>query len=226
MRMRLSSIIFLLLAINSCKSRTPKQTKDDAFNVSHGVSLDRVDSTLLKDIRFVHFDSSIGVVFPADYGKQKFGKNIYWQKRCFFTPDTNLIKQIDTAIANQYCIALIRFDDAVWERTLDNLKEGNNKISLKRAKEQMAEEKERFEKFCPEWQQDLVYKDRQYIGFTTEEGEKIIYIQLLDFRQDPYKLKSAFSTSWIDGWHGWFEKNTSRLYFHVDKNLLTIDEDL
>jgi hypothetical protein len=132
--MRLSNIILLLLTISSCKGQTPKQMKDDAFNVSHGVSLDKIDSTLVKDIRFVHFDSSIGVVFPADYGKQKFGKNIHWQKRTFFTPDTNLIKQIDTAITNQYCIAMARFDNAVWERTLDNLKEDNDKKSLERAK--------------------------------------------------------------------------------------------
>jgi hypothetical protein len=224
--MRLSSIIFLLLAIGSCKGQTPKLTKEDEFNVSHGVSLDRIDSTLLKDIRFVHFDSSIGVIFPAEYGKHKFGKNIYWQKRNFFTPDTNLIKQIDTAIANQYCIALTRFDNAVWERTLNNLKEDNDKKGLKRAKEQIVDQKERFRKFCPQWQHDLIYQDRQYIGFTTDEGKKIIYIQLLDFRQDPYKLKPAFSTSWIDGWLGWFETNTNRLYFHVDKNLLTINEDL
>ena len=224
--MRHSTIILLLLTISSCKGQTPKQTKDDAFDVSHGVSLDKIDSNLAKDIRFVHFDNSIGVIFPADYGKQKFGKNIYWQKRTFFTPDTNLIKHIDTAITNQYCIAMTRFDDAVWERTLDNLKEDNDKKSLERAKKQKAEQKKRFEKSCPQWQHDLMYKDRQYIGFITEDGDKIIYIQFLDFRQDPYKLKPAFALSWIDGWHGWFETNTNRLHFHIDKNLLTINEDL
>lgn len=224
--MRPSYIILLLLTVSSSKGQKTKQTKDDAFNVSHGVSLDRIDSTLIKEIRFVHFDSSIGVIFPADYGKQKFGKNIYWQKRTFFTPDTNLIKQIDTAIKNQFCIAMTRFDDAVWERTLDNLREDNDKKSLEIAKKQKNEQKKRFEIFCPQWQHDLIYKDRQYIGFITEDGDKIIYIQFLDFRQDPYKLKPAFTLSWIDGWHGWFETNTNRLHFHVDKNLLTINEDL
>jgi hypothetical protein len=224
--MRSLSIILFLLTIYGCKGQTPKQAKENAFNVSHGVALNRIDSNLKKDIRFVHFDSSIGVIFPADYGKQKFGSNIYWQKRTFFTPDTNLIKQIDTTIKNQYCIAMTRFDDAVWKRTLDNLKEDSESESLKRAKEQMTEQKKRFKKFCPKWQQDLIYHDRQYIGFITEDGDKIIYIQFLDFRQDPYNLKPAFEISWIDGWHGWFETNTNRLHFHVNKNLLTINEDL
>ncbi|MCX8020805.1 MAG: hypothetical protein N2747_09960 [Chitinophagaceae bacterium] len=202
------------------------QTKEDLFDVNHGVSLLRIDSNLIKDIRFVHFDSSVGVNFPAEYAKQKFGKNIYWQKRSFFTPDTNLIKRIDTAITKQYCIATIKFITEGWQNTLENLKVDNDKKSLKRARKQMATQKKRFEKFCPQWQHDLIYHDRQYIGFITQDGEKIIYIQLLDFRQDPYNLKPAFSTSWIDGWHGWFETNTNRLHFHVEKGLLTINEDL
>lgn len=218
--------ILILLTILSCNAQTKKQTKDDAFNVSHGVALDKIDSSLKKDIRFIHFDSSIGVIFPAEYGKKKFGKIMGWEKYKFFTPDTTLLKQIDTAIINQYCIAMTRFDSAVWSRTLDNLKEDNDRKSLKRAKEQMADQKKRFEKFCPQWQHELIYQDRQYIGFITETGDRMIYIQFLDFRQDPYNLKPAFGTSWIDGWHGWFETNTNRLHFHVDRNLLTINEDL
>ncbi len=224
--MRHSVSILIFLTISSCTAQTKKQTKEDGFDVSHGVSLDKIDSSLLKDIRYVHFDSSIGVIFPAEYGKKIFGKINGWGKRVFFTPDTTLVKQINAAIMSQYCIAMTRFDSAVWSRTLDNLKEDDNKKSLKQAKEQMVDHKERFEKLCPQWQHDLIYYDRQYVGFITEEGDKMIYIQFLDFRQDPYKLKQAFGISWIGGWHGWFETNTNRLHFHVDKNLLTINEDL
>lgn len=180
----------------------------------------------MKDIRFVHFDSSIGVIFPKEYAKKEFGNTMGREKYVYFTPDTMLIKQIDFSIRDQYCIALTRFDSALWQRTLDNLKEDNNKKSLKRAKKQMIEKRESFRKFCPQWQHDLRYHDRQYIGFINDRGEKIIYMQLLDFRQDPYQLKPAFGNSWIDGWHGWFETNTRRLHFHVDMNLLTINEDL
>lgn len=224
--MRPFTTILLFLTLTSCKVQTNKQPKDDAFNVSHGVIVDKTDSSILKDIRFVHFDNSEGVIFPAEYGKQKFGKNIWWSKRTFFTPDTNLIKQIDRAIVNQYCIAMRRFNDAVWKRTFENLKETKDKRSLATAKQQMADSKKRFENSCPQWQKELAYHDKQYIGFISEKGERIIYIQLLDFRQDPYNLKPLFEVSWIDGWHGWFETNTNRLHFHVDKKLLTVNEDL
>jgi len=224
--MSYSTIILLLLTISSCKGQTQKQTKEDAFNVSHGVALDRIDSALIKDIRFVHFHSSIGVIFPKEYAKKRFGKTLGREKQVFFTPDTTLIKQIDKEIISQYCIALTRFDSAVWDRTIENLKDDKDEKSLQRAKKQMADQKESFKKNCPHWQHDLLYHDRQYIGYTNESGEKLIYIQLLDFRQDPYNLKPAFGISWIDGWHGWFETNTNRLHFHIDKNLLTINEDL
>lgn len=224
--MRSFTTILLFLTLISCKAQNKKQTKEDAFNVSHGVAIDRIDSSLLSEIRFVQFDNSEGVIFPAEYGKQKFGKNMWWGKRTFFTPNTSLIKQIDTAIINQYCIAMRRFNDAVWSRTIEILEDESDKKSLATAKQQMTEDKKRFEESCPKWQNELEYHDKQYIGFVTEQGEQIIYIQLLDFRQDPYKLKPVFSVSWIDGWHGWFETNTNRLHYHVDKNLLTINEDL
>jgi hypothetical protein len=220
-----TTILFFLMLI-SCKAQNENQTKEDAFNVSHGVAIDRIDSSLLREIQFVRFDNSEGVIFPAEYGKQKFGKNMWWGKRTFFTPDTNLIKLIDTAIINQYCVAMRRFNDAVWSRTIENLEADNEKKSLATAKQQMADDKKRFGKFCPQWQKELTYHDKQYIGFVTEEGERIIYIQLLDFRQDPYNLKPVFDVSWIDGWHGWFETNTKRLHYHVDKNQLTINEGL
>jgi hypothetical protein len=223
--MRASIIIFFLLTIFSCKGQT-QQTKDDAFNVSHGVSIDKVDSSSLKDVRFVHFDSSVGVVFPKEYARKKFGKTMGWEKYVFFTPDTTLIKEIDAEINRQYCNAMTRFNSAVWDRTIDNLKEDNDKKSLKRAKRQMETQKQRFEKFCPQRQHDLLYHDKQYIGYVTDSGDRIIYIQVLDFRQDPYKLKPAFGVAWIDGWHGWFETNTNRLHYHVDKKLLTVNEDL
>jgi len=224
--MRHITTILFFLTLIGCKTQNKKQTKEDSFYVIHGVAIDRIDSSLLNKIQFVSFEYSEGVIFPAEYGEQKFGNNMWWGKRTFFTPDTNLIKQIDTAIINQYCVAMKHFNDAVWGRTIENLEDDNEKVSLATAKQQMAEDKKRFEKTCPQLQKELEYHDKQYIGFVTEEGERIIYIQLLDFGQDPYKLKPVFGVSWIDGWHGWFETNTNRIHYHIDKKLLTINEDL
>ena len=148
------------------------------------------------------------------------------EKHEFFTPDTILIKEIDKKVISQYCLALTRFDSAVWVGTIKDLEDRNDKKSLHNAKEQMAEKKEKFRKLCPHWQRDLIYYDKQFVGYKNDSGETIIYIQLLDFREDPYNLKPAFSISWIDGWHGWFETNTHRVHFHVEKNLLTMNEEL
>jgi hypothetical protein len=196
--------------------------REDSNSASHGIAINKIDSTLVKEIRFIHFDSSTGVIFPKEYAKTIFRqpKNIY------FTPDTSLIKRIDHEIVVQYCTAMTRFDSAVWHRTFENLKDVKDEKVLERAKKQMVNQRNNFITNCPSWQHDLIYYDRQYIGYTNESGERIIYIQLLDFRKDPYKLKDAFSASWIHGWHGWFETNTSRIHFNVDKNRLTINEEL
>ena len=224
--MRTFNLLILLLTITGCTAQKQKQKNEDAFNVSHGVVIKPVDSALIKEIRYIYFDNSRGVIFPAEYGRQMFGKDIYSQQRTFFTPDTLLIKNIDTAIINQYCKAAIRFSDSGWKRTIESLKEDNDIEGLKRAEMQMKKSQEQFNKFCPKWQQDLKYFDKQFIGFINGAGEKIIYIQLCDFRQDPYKLKSILNTAWVDGWHGWFETNTKRLHYHLDTNKLTINEDL
>ncbi len=67
------------------------------------------------------------------------------------------------------------------------------------------------------------YYDKQYWGFVTVDGRKTICINLLDFRQNSYDLKRYFYTSWIDGWHGWFETNHITMYYHLDNNLITIN---
>ena len=224
--MRPLTTILLLLTLNYCEAQDKKPSKDAAFSVSHGIVFDKIDSSILKDIRIVHFDNSDGIIFPAEYSRKKFGKNIWWNKRAFFTADTNLIKEIDSVIITQYCRAMQRFTEYGWEETIKDLRGKKDKKGLSTAKQQMADSKKYFADSCPQIQKELIYHDKQYIGFLTEENQKIVYIQLLDFRQDPYKLKFASRTSWIDGWHGWFETNTTRLHYHVDKKILTINEDL
>ncbi len=45
----------------------------------------------------------------------------------------------------------------------------------------------------------------------------------MKYSPDRYKFKPAFSISSMDVGHGWFD--TKRLHFHIDKNLLTMNED-
>jgi hypothetical protein len=217
------TILFILTIIHFCTLRTVGQSKSDEFNVNHGVMIDRINDTLKKNLQFLKFENSVGIVFPADYGKQKFGQNLSWQNFIFFTPDTTLIKTIETVMTNQYCNALQQFNKDVWERTFGFLKDDNDLKSIRLASKQMRQQNKSFKSRCQEWQFDLKFYDKQYVGYKTPDGENIIFIQLLDFREDPYKLRLLFNSSWIDGWHGWFETNTKRLHYHVDSKLLTIN---
>lgn len=35
----------------------------------------------------------------------------------------------------------------------------------------MADDKQQLNDSCPQWQKELIYHDKQYVGFVTEEGE-------------------------------------------------------
>ena len=143
--MKSLTTILLLLTLNYCEAQDKKPLKDAAFNVSHGIVFDKIDSIILKDILIFHFDYSDGIIFPAEYSMQKFGKNIWWNKRTFFTADTNLIKEIDTAIITQYCRAMQRFTEDGWEKTIEDLRGKKDKRSLSAVKQQMADSKKYFQ---------------------------------------------------------------------------------
>ena len=69
--------IFLLLFNISLHG----QTKDDRFNVNHGVSISKVDSSLKSKLQLLQFDSSIGIVFPAEYATKILSLNNDWQNK-------------------------------------------------------------------------------------------------------------------------------------------------
>lgn len=219
--MKASILSIILFFVGCCFGQTT-QTEDDPFDVNYGVTLERIDSSLLKDVQIVEFDKSEGVIFPKEYAEQFFGD----PKAVYYTPDTALIKSIDLEIISQYCEANQRFNENVQAITIKRLEENDDRESIENARRQKNEERKRFERNCLKRQKNLIYFDRQYIGYTNKSGERIIFIQMLDFRKDPYRIKPEFKNSWIVGWHGWFETNTISLHFHVDKNLLTVNEYL
>jgi len=72
---------------------------------------------------------------------------------------------------------------------------------------------------------EVKFSDRQYLGYINDKEEKIILIQLVDFREDPHGLKELVDKQFIIGWHGWFNSNISRMHYHVDSGKLTVNED-
>ena len=161
----------------------------------------------------MHFGRTVGVVFPGEYGKRNFGKDARGTNKAFFTPDTNLIRSIDQKVFNQYCNAI----ETYWQKYLDGQTGDSTHRSGKAAA--LAAKK-----YCTLWKETFPFYDRQYVGYTTTSGERIIIIKFLDFRQDPYQLKPSLAVSWIDGWHGWFYSNVVQLFYHVGSNTLTLEE--
>jgi hypothetical protein len=193
---------------------------------NYGVALQAVDDSVRKDIVILNFEKSQTVIFPATYAQKLFKNEGHWKECKFYTPDSALIRCIDKEVLSQYCAASTRFNEYNWSSTIAYSETAGDKSSLKLAKKQMLESKQRFAKYCEKWKADGKYWSKQYIGYINPQGERMIYVQLLDFRNDPYHLKKSFKLSWIDGWHGWFETNRRTLHYHVVKNSLTINEDI
>ena len=188
------------------------QQAEDKSNVDHGVSLKAVDSSEKENVYILKFDSSKAVVFPASYAKKILGRSEQYNDVIFFKPDSSLV---NSALRDQ-----------TFRNTIKTHKENGLRKELKKIKKQHKEQLKQHNKLCPLQQEQLKFKDKQLIAFYRSSGDTVLYIQLLDFRQDPYNLKKYFTSSWIDGWHGWFETNTMRLNFHAEKKLVTINETL
>lgn len=78
-------------------------------------------------------------------------------------------------------------------------------------------------KFCSQWKKGLDSIDKQVLAFTSDRYKgKVLFIQLCDFREDPYKLKERAKRQMIDGWHGWFETNIETLYYNIEQNKVSV----
>ena len=150
------------------------------------------------DVQVVKSGKTQTVIFPADYAKQLYPKEPY---RKFFTPDTSVVKNINAAFKDQYCAASDKFDK----------------------KNQMPPMSD---KFCLAELRTYTYCDKQLIGYVDGFGNKIVKVKIIDFRQDPHNLKQSFTKFWINGWHGWFYQNVRNVTYHVESDLLTINDDI
>jgi len=151
-----------------------------------------------------------------------FAGNNWGADKGFFTPDSDLIKKIDKEINYQYCLAEDKFSEKYWGHFMHEARTDSIKPILSSEERKIINEIS--VSSCLNWQRNFPYYDKQYIGYISGTGDKVIYIKLIDFRQDPNKLQKFLFTSWIDGWHGWFYSNIRELYFNVSQNRLTISE--
>lgn len=202
------------------------QNQSGAVEENYGVSLKKGDSTDINNTIIFRVDSFEAVIFPASYASKEFGRSDQYKNVKFITADTVLVKEALAQLNYQYCNALLKFNKRTWQQTIKFQKEEGLRKDLKKIKQQQKVQLDRHNRFCPQQQEQLKVKDKQIIAYKNVSGDTILFIQTLDFRQDPYKLKQYFTTAWIEGWHGWFETNTMGFHYHKEKKLTTINEDL
>ena len=202
------------------------QNQNGAVEENYGVSLKKSDSADLNNTIIFGVDSSAVVILPASYALKIFGRSDQYKNVQFFTADTGLVKEALAQLNYQYCNALLKFNKRTWQQTIKIHKEEGLRKDLNKIRQQQKVQLDRHNRFCPQQQEQLKVKDKQIVAYKNAMGDTILFLQLLDFRQDPYQLKQHFKTAWIDGWPGWFETNTMRFHYHKDRKLLTIHEDL
>ncbi|MFP3591350.1 hypothetical protein [Chryseobacterium sp. SIMBA_038] len=207
-------IILSVFFLVSCVS-----TPTDNFNINQGISVVKIDEKLKDSIQLLNFKNSNGIIFPQEYAEKKFGN-----KQRYFTPNSEMIKETVLQLKNQYCIAIKNFRDYRKEQTLSDLKNDTDK--LKEALKYYIKQDKLLQKNCPKHQEKLDFSDKQFIGLYNEKGEKLILIQIINFKNDPYNLKPTCYSSWIDGWHGWFETNLQIMHYNLETKKITVNDNI
>ena len=206
-------ILILIYCLQNCITMNNKKMKN--FHVNHGFSISKSEDS----IQLINFKNCEGVIFSNKYSEKIFGNN---QK--YFTPNVIAIKEAVTELNHQYCDARKKFKEYAKEQNLLDLK--NNKAEFQKALNYYEKQNILFNKNCAKQQKQLDFLDKQFIGFYNEKKQKIIKIQIINFKDDPYKLKPVFYQSWISGWHGWFESNVRIMHYNLETKTITINDDI
>ncbi len=183
--------------------------RSSKFNENHGIVIEPISDELKKKILIIELDKSIGIIFPAEY-KVNFNRD---QLKNRFTPTEKEIKKAEIEIPKQYLDADRKFIyDQVYVRTEEIY--GDQKIDKQKTYSDLMKWPIKEAKRSPKF-------DRQYIGFI-ENGEKKLLIQFIDFSKDPYNLRKQLKTSFIGGWHGWFDTNVKKKVYNLNTDKLTV----
>ena len=187
---------------------------------SVGMVVEKINSTIIKKVVKIDFTNYNGYIFPKEYGE------IYFRgKKNCIDLDSNYITKIDSEIIKQYYNAKKRFMKIRYQEML--YMKGTNSDAYDWNEFRKSERRywRNFRKGKRKMIDKVKNSDRQYLGYVNSKGKKIILIQLVDFREDPYSLKILVDKQFIRGWHGWFYSNIVRMHYHIDSRKLTVNED-
>src|SRR5690606_7640552 len=203
--------ILLWVSIPSYSQNSP--------TIGVGIVREKVDSSIVKSIKIISTGIGNIVAFPAEYSNQKESDypDSVKRQRIYFTPDSMTLLVMNEELKKQYCSALRYQVEESYSSSLKLF--GKNKFdeqSFRRWRNQV-------NSTCAGEAVALDSMFKQVIAFSSEKyNGNVLYIQLIDFRDDPYKLQERSKTQMIDGWHGWFETNIKSFYYHLGQRKLSV----
>lgn len=121
----IAKYVFFWILIN-CNAQ-----EDKFFDTNFGVSLEKIDSSILNKIRIIKFSNSEGVIFPAEFADSLIGS-----KENAFNPDSLTIISAEKELVKQYCTARKKFNDNVYLETSNRLYFNNELKELRRYEKQ------------------------------------------------------------------------------------------
>ncbi|GAB3938044.1 hypothetical protein [Mucilaginibacter myungsuensis] len=194
---RYALVLGLILIVFTCCGSSCSVKRKQPFIIEQRQSISSTDS-VGPGVKVISFEGATCVIFPASFGREMFENATDFKEMDFFMPDSTLISKISKEFLSKYC------------ELLSNSKGGSAFGRLA----------------CFNLQKNYAYYDRQYLGYVTKKGTRIIRVQFVDFRQDPQNLIKMFRYHWINGVHGWYYSNVWNLFYDVNKNAIADDDDI
>jgi hypothetical protein len=208
----------LFLIISSGYSQNPPAT------IGVGIVTERIDSIIVKQIKVINTRQSNIIAFPAEYSQRRnVGVTDTVEQHTYFTPDSITLMKMNEALKSQYCDAKRYRATTSYNHMIKLFGKEWGQSYIKEQKQSMKKELDFINKNCDQKKADLDSIDKQVIAFISNKYKgKVLFIQLCDFRDDPYKLRESAKKQMIDGWHGWFETNLETFYYNIGQNKLSV----
>ena len=172
----------------------------------------------IKTVSKYEFKKFNGYAFSKEY---KYETGIEFPDKVdFFTPDSVDIEKAEYEIPRQYVSAMESFLTQNQWKTFDNninsYSEQEIRLEKRIRESTMNSIRERSKR--------LSRYDRQYVGYKTTSGDKILFINFIDTRagRQGRDFKSTIDKELILGFGEWYEKHTFRLSFNLTTNEISV----
>lgn len=203
-------------------------SQNEPTTIGVGIITENVDSSIIKKIVILNTGEGRIIMFPPQYftHTQAVYRGSIEEKNAYFMPDTLILLKMNEDLKLQYCDALRYQVKESFQFNKDHFWKKMSKKERKDNEASFTRWLNRVDSTCNNraLALDPIYKQVQAYSSDKYNGE-VLYIQLVDFREDPYNLKERSKKQIIDGWHGWFETNIEGFYYHIKQRKLSVHGD-